>query len=90
MIKKTFVLTSEEGLHARPASLLAKSAMKFKCDIKMVREGDSEKIYQPKSILSILSLGASCGEKITFTMQGEDEADAMAAIQGLFECGFSG
>lgn len=88
MIKKTFELTTEEGLHARPASLLAKTAMKFKCDIKMVREGETEKVYQPKSILSILSLGASCGEKITLTMQGDDEAEAMATIGRLFETGF--
>jgi len=88
MIKKTFVLTTEEGLHARPASLLAKTAMKFKCDIKMVREGDTGKIYQPKSILSILSLGAACGDKITFTLEGEDESLAMDAITSLFETSF--
>jgi phosphocarrier protein HPr len=84
MIKKTFVLTSEEGLHARPASLLAKTAMKFKCDIAMVREGDQGKVYQPKSILSILSLGASCGDRITFTLNGEDEEIAMESIENLF------
>jgi len=88
MIKKTFVLTTEEGLHARPASLLAKTAMKFKCDIKMVREGDTGKIYQPKSILSILSLGAACGDKIIFTLEGEDESLAMDAISSLFETSF--
>ena len=81
MIKKTFTITAEEGLHARPASELAKVAMKFKCDLKMYREEDMSKIFQPKSILSIMTLGASKGDVITFEAEGADEGEAMAGIE---------
>ena len=74
MIEKTFEIKAEEGLHARPASMLAKSAMKFKSDLGMYPEGKANKMYQPKSILSIMTLGAGKGDRITFTATGEDEA----------------
>lgn len=90
MITKTFELTAEEGLHARPASMLAKESMKFKCDLSMHREGENNKLYQPKSILSIMSLGASSGDRITFTADGEDEEAAMSKIEELFSSNFEG
>lgn len=81
MVKKTITIVSEEGLHARPASELAKVAMKCKCDLKMYREGDMTKIYQPKSILSIMTLGASKGDRITFEAEGDGEAEALTNIE---------
>lgn len=80
MIKKTLEIVAEEGLHARPASQLAKVAIKFKCDLKMYREGNTSKLYQPKSILSIMSLGASKGDRITFEADGIDEVEALELI----------
>ena len=35
MLNKTFTLESETGLHARPATELAKIAMKYPCDVKL-------------------------------------------------------
>ncbi|PKM49300.1 MAG: phosphocarrier protein HPr [Firmicutes bacterium HGW-Firmicutes-7] len=83
MTKKTFTILAEEGLHARPASLLAKTAMKFKCDINMSRDGEMNKAYQAKSILSVMSIGASKGDRITFSAQGEDEVEAIKMIEEL-------
>ena len=88
MIEKTYEIKAEEGLHARPASMLAKIAMKFKCDLGMHLEGVTNKIYQPKSILSIMSLGASSGDRVTFTADGEDEEAAMNSIELLIESDF--
>ena len=45
MVKKTITIISEEGLHARPASLLAKAAMKFKSELSMYREDETNKKY---------------------------------------------
>ena len=39
MLSKTFTLESETGLHARPATELAKIAMKYPCDIKLIANG---------------------------------------------------
>lgn len=88
MITKTFEIKAEEGLHARPASMLAKVAMKCKSDLGMHLEGVTNKMYQPKSILSIMSLGACKGDRVTFTADGEDEEIAMNNIELLIESDF--
>jgi len=90
MVKKDFVLEAEEGLHARPASMLAKVAMRFTCDIKLMKSGKSDKVFQPKSILSLMSVGAGKGERLTFVAEGDDEVQAMESISQLFTSNFQG
>jgi len=88
MITKTLTILSEEGLHARPASILAKEAIKFESELFMYKEGEMNKKYQPKSILSLLTLGAAKGEKVVFTASGEDEVEAMNRIEALIQSDF--
>ncbi|MDF1617378.1 HPr family phosphocarrier protein [Petrocella sp. FN5] len=90
MIEKKFVLETEEGLHARPASMLAKATMKYKCDIKLFKDKDKTNAYQPKSILSLMSVGAGKGEYLTFVTEGDDEGEAMRSIENLFASNFQG
>lgn len=89
MKKANLKLQNEEGLHARPANLFSKAAMKFKCDIQLLKNGDSTKVYNPKSILSILSMGAVKGDEITIIANGEDEEDAISKITELIKNGFN-
>lgn len=77
MISKEYVVKNKVGLHARPASLLVKKAAEFKSEIEMKHGNSTANV---KSILSLLSLGASKGSQITINIQGDDEAEAMAAI----------
>lgn len=89
-MKKTIIkLQNEEGLHARPANLFSKAAMKFKCDIKLLKNGDTNKVFNPKSILSILSMGAAKGDELTIIAEGEDEEDAIVKITELVKNGFN-
>jgi len=89
MKKVNLKLQNEEGLHARPANLFSKAAMKFKCDIQLLKNGDSAKVYNPKSILSILSMGAAKGDEITVIANGEDEEEAISKITELINNGFN-
>ncbi|SHJ07603.1 phosphotransferase system HPr (HPr) family [Dethiosulfatibacter aminovorans DSM 17477] len=43
---------------------------------------------QPKSILSVMSMVAAKGDRVTIIAEGEDEKEASAVIGSLFECGF--
>jgi len=70
------------GLHARAAAKLVHTAARFKCDIK-IRKGDEE--VDGKSILGILLLAAGRGSVITVRANGEDENDALGAIQELID-----
>jgi phosphocarrier protein HPr len=90
MIEKTFVLNDDEGLHARPASVLSKVVMKFTSKITLIKDGQTGKVYNPKSILSLMSMGAGKGDKLVFTVDGEDEDVAMLKISELFENNFQG
>jgi phosphocarrier protein HPr len=73
------------GLHARAAAKLVHTAARFKSDIK-VRKGPEE--VDAKSILGILLLAAGRGSIITVTATGDDEQDALAAIEKLIDAKF--
>jgi len=70
------------GLHARAAAKLVHTAARFKCDIK-IRKGEEE--VDGKSILGILLLAAGRGSVITVRVNGEDETEALDAIQELID-----
>ena len=81
MIKKDIRVINELGIHARPAGMLADTASKFACELKLIR-GKME--VNCKSIMGIMTLAAGLGATLTVVANGEDEAAAVAAIEGLF------
>lgn len=86
MIKKDLTVKSEEGIHARPASMITNTCQKFTCDIKMEKD---EKTIDAKSILGIMMLSAKKGDIITIITDGDDEVEALKAIETLFEKDFN-
>lgn len=81
----TVTLNTEEGIHARPASLLVKEASKYGCEIMILKNGN---LFNAKSIMNILSMGASKGDELTITADGENEEAAAEAIKALIENDF--
>lgn len=81
---KTFdyIITDNEGLHARPAGLLVKEANKFNANISIQK---GEKSADAKRIFSIMSMGVKKGEKITLTFEGEDEEIAANALKQFLQ-----
>lgn len=77
MVKDTIILTNETGLHARPASELAKLAASFKSTIKLNVNG---KTVDAKSILAIMSAGIKYNTEIEIECDGEDEEKALSEI----------
>ncbi|MFT9497487.1 HPr family phosphocarrier protein [Anaerosolibacter sp.] len=88
MIMETVLVRNKDGLHARPAMLLSKAAAKYISDLKIIKNGDESKHCDPRSILSILSLGAKNDDKITIYATGEDEAKAIAELKQVLEQDF--
>ncbi len=84
-MKKTVKIVNNSGLHARPANLLAKEASKYKCDVEIEFRSN---VINAKSIIGIMSLGASKGSEIEIITNGEDEKEAMEALVNLVESGF--
>ena len=82
MSERQIEIRNKLGLHARAAAKLVHTAARFKCDIK-IRKGEEE--VDGKSILGILLLAAGRGSVITVRANGDDENDAMDAIQELID-----
>lgn len=80
MIQKDFVINSKLGLHARPAALFVQLTNKFTSEIIV---GKENKIINGKSIMGIMALGVSNGEKITIKVSGVDEKEAMNEIESF-------
>ncbi len=78
MMRKEFVITNDQGLHARPATTLVSKANQFKSsDIRLIHEGETVDL---KSIMGVLSLGINRGALIEIEVEGGDEAETMDAI----------
>ena len=75
-------ILNQQGLHARPASLFAKTASKFKSTVSIVHGGGT---INAKSIIIIMSLGLKKGEEIKIITEGVDEKEAMEALVSLIE-----
>lgn len=76
-MKKTFLITSEYGIHARPATRLVNLAMSFDSEIELQAMGKKVNL---KSIMGLMSLGIYKGEEIVITAEGDDAEKAIASL----------
>jgi phosphocarrier protein HPr len=84
MIQESVLVSNKLGLHARAAAKLVRLASRFSSEIHLSREDANQRI-DSKSILGILMLAASQGTRLVISIDGQDEAEAVEAIRGLFE-----
>ncbi|KAF0425547.1 phosphocarrier protein HPr [Pediococcus acidilactici] len=78
MEKRDFHVIAETGIHARPATLLVQAASKFNSDIQLTYKDKSVNL---KSIMGVMSLGVGQGADVTISADGDDEAEAIAALE---------
>ena len=72
-----YVITDNEGIHARPAGELIKAAKEFACDIRIQANG---KTGDCKKIFTVMALGVKKGQEVTITFEGADEDTACETI----------
>jgi len=77
MITREILFKNEEGLHARPATEIAKIANQYTCTVKFKVQ---EKEYNAKSVLNIMSAGIKNNTQIKIICDGEDENEALEEI----------
>lgn len=86
MTTKTVKVVNEQGLHMRPAGVLAKAAAAYKeCKITL---HVGEKEVNAKAVMQIMSAGMKCGTEVEIVCDGDGEQAAMEEIAGMFESGF--
>lgn len=81
MKEQQFKVKNRLGLHARPAAIFVQTTSKFKSSVK-VRRGDQE--VDGKSIMGLMMLAAEEGADLVIIVNGPDEQDVLAALDGLF------
>ena len=81
----TVTINNPQGLHMRPAYLFAETAAKFESKIELVKE---EIRIDGKSVLSILTLGATQGTQVSVEATGADAQEAIQTLQELLVSGF--
>lgn len=86
MVSKTFEITLENGMHARPAGLFVKEIGKLNCKVEIKV---NDRSINGKSIMAIISLGMKEKEKVEIKCDGIDELVAIEKIQELFEANFN-
>ncbi|NLG82523.1 MAG: phosphocarrier protein HPr [Bacilli bacterium] len=77
-MEKVFIVTDEAGVHARPATKLVNTASKYASDIQLEYQGRRVNL---KSIMGVMSLGIRQGAEIKIIIEGEDEEEAMVAVE---------
>ena len=82
MVEQTVVVKNRAGVHARPSALIVENTQGFKCSINFVQ---GARVINAKSILGVMTLGATYNSEITISCDGPDEKEALERIVSLFE-----
>ena len=85
MLEKNIRIMHDTGIHARPAAVLVKVAMRYESDIYLYRDGNE---YDAKSIMNVMSMGVRQGEEIHLVIKGPDETQAFEELVQLIENSF--
>ena len=72
------VIHNPTGLHARPAKVFVNTAKQFDSDIRVVH---GAKKANAKSMISLLTLGVESGSMISILVEGDDEDEALVALE---------
>ena len=81
LVQRLVEVMNKAGIHARPAAMIVKVANRYQAGLYM--EKDDMKI-NGKSIMGIITLGATYKSRLIISTEGPAEEEAAAAIEQLF------
>lgn len=79
-LEKTFVIINKLGLHARAATQLVQLTNSFAATVTL-HLGDKQ--ASANSVLGLMMLEGNQGKEVTVVSEGEDAAEALAAVEAL-------
>jgi phosphocarrier protein FPr/phosphocarrier protein len=81
--RQTLVVTLRQGLHARPAALLAQRAKSFAAETSLLANGRSA---NARSVVAIMALGVRHGDELSIHANGTNAVRSVASlIEGIQE-----
>jgi phosphocarrier protein len=85
VIEREARIVNSLGLHARPAAQIVRLAANFSSHIELEKD---DLAVNAKSIMGVMMLAAESGSTLRIRAEGEDAAQAVAAIADLVATGF--
>ncbi len=83
--EETLTLRNQKGLHARAAALFVQTASRFSAKITVHHRSEAA---NGKSIMNLMILAAPCGSVLKVEAEGDDAAEALAALKELVHAKF--
>jgi phosphocarrier protein len=80
MQEREVVIENKLGMHLRAAAVFIETANKFRCQVHVRK---SSQAINAKSIMGLMTLGATYGSTITVITDGENETEALDALVAL-------
>jgi phosphocarrier protein HPr len=80
MIERSVEIVNQNGIHARPAAEIVKTAGRYKSQITLARD---ELEVNGKSIMGVMMLAAEFGSTVHLRADGPDAEEALNAISSL-------
>ncbi|ROR30439.1 phosphocarrier protein [Mobilisporobacter senegalensis] len=84
MVSQKVKIINESGVHARPASILAKTAMKCDSDI-VIKVG--ERNVNPKSVINLMAAAIKKDTEVVVECTGNSEKEDLKVIIDLINSG---
>lgn len=85
MIREEVVIANARGLHARAAARFVQVASSFRSRVLITKDGHTA---DGKSILGLLALLGGQGARLTISVDGSDEKEALRALVDLVAARF--
>ena len=85
MVAKTVTVTHSLGIHARAAGAIVRLSKSFRSQITLQKNWT---LASAKSIMELLMLGAGGGSRVLVSAVGEDEREALSAVEKLIALQF--
>jgi phosphocarrier protein len=82
MIERELLVANKLGLHARATAKLVQLLSSYRSGATLMAKGRE---VNAKSIMGVMLLAAGQGTPVVLRVDGEDEAEAAAAVSDLFE-----
>jgi phosphocarrier protein len=84
-VEKEIAIVNCFGLHLRHAGRFAQMANRFRADVWVEKDGTE---VNGKSILGLITLGATQGSRLWIRIEGTDAVEAMQEIERLIQSRF--
>ena len=86
MVSKTVTVINAEGMHMRPAGIIAKAAKAHADSEIIMKVGDKE--IKATAVMQIMAAGIKKGTNVEIIVNGGDEESVLQEFVGMFEDGF--